>query len=205
MHEPHRVAVIHPDGEIVIADFPIVDSGPDATTLIDVEGLAYDVYHFNVQISSVVRHGYVASPTAPTAEERNRVARMVYGPQALPLGVLESIQSANRELSDVSHGHRHLIRETAPDQIVIAFPFRDGTVEDISGERSTESSVLALFPRAVCAYRFFRPSTNRFLPWIPIAIRDLINVRGALIHRLEMLSEGNGEQAVSGGRLAVSA
>jgi hypothetical protein len=77
-----------------------------------------------------------------------------------------------------------------PSGIVIRLAFRDGTVEEVFGEKNREGSMLSPYPNAVCAYRFLRRSTNRFLPWIPIFSHDLGDVRTALSYKLEMLTGG---------------
>lgn len=89
---------------------------------------------------------------------------------------------------------------TAPLGIVIRFAFSDGTVEEVFGERSQDSFVLAQYHSAVCAYRFLQPSVNRFLPWIPIFPNELADVRAALSRKLEILTGGLAVQSASHSR-----
>jgi len=63
------VAILHPDGEVIVSELPIVEEGADATALIDVEGVQYHLYRYTAFAATGAVLGYVGAPTPPTAFE----------------------------------------------------------------------------------------------------------------------------------------
>lgn len=180
------VMILHPDGEMIASDFPIVEEGPDATTMIDVEGLAYLLYRYRAHTTSGIAFGYVAAPTKPTAAECTRLSCTLFGPDVPGIRSLELVSSkAAGTVSPAAH-----LTDLAPTGIVLRIACPGGVAEDVFGERTLDAHVLAQFPNAICAYRFLRPSTNSFLPWIPVTMRDMGHIRASLAYRLEVLTGG---------------
>jgi hypothetical protein len=182
-----KVLIMHADGEMIATECPILEEGPDTTTLIDVEGIAYYLYRYTATTPAGIEHGYVAAPTPPTVEEQSRVSCLLFGPGEPGIRSLEAVQRAPSETPTKPAPQ---IREMAPSGIVIRFAFRDGPAEDLFGERTVEPSVVAAYRDAICAYRFLRPSTNQFTPWVPVTMRDLANLRAALTYRLGIVTDG---------------
>ena len=92
MNASRGLVVIHPNDRMTIADYPLVETGPNVTQRLTFGDINYQVYRYTLHGVGGPQHGYIASTTPPTFEERQEAGLVLFGHDAFGIERVEALR-----------------------------------------------------------------------------------------------------------------
>jgi hypothetical protein len=91
MSASRGLVVFFADGRIERAICPIVETGPDASDCVEIDGLQYPLYRYTLFTVRGTEYAYFAARVPPTPAQRQQAAVMLFGSNAFGIERLERV------------------------------------------------------------------------------------------------------------------